>query len=232
MGPTLWSASLDVFGHTNPRAFYAQGFDLGSHLDMLHESPYCMGIEWAAEEAYWVFEGHTNSVALVDFRKDHGPGYDDHSDGVTLRFAKGELQRVPGIPSHMAYDQENAELFIADTGNGRIAILDLTVGGEELLPQPVKEPGTMLLEVRDGAPLKTLPGSELLEAPSGLTLVGDLLYVSDAATGRIAAFSRKGGLIDWLDTGAPGLMGLTMGPDGALYVVHGPANLLVRLEAR
>jgi hypothetical protein len=32
-------------------------FTLGSHLDMLHESPIGMGIAWEQRNAYWVFDG-------------------------------------------------------------------------------------------------------------------------------------------------------------------------------
>jgi len=233
MGPTLWSASQEVFGLSNPDAVRFLGFDLGSHLDMLHESPYCMGIEWAGAEAYWVFEGLTNSVALVDFREDHGPGFDDHSDGQTFRYAVGELKRVPGVPSHMVYDEESGLLYIADTGNQRIAVLDTKVGGAEGVRLPVKEPGTLLVELSDSAPLVTLPGTEgLLGAPSGLAFHEGLLYVTDAASGLIVAFNLKGEVVDWLETGAPGLFGLTFNEQGELYVVHGPEHLVVKIAAR
>ncbi|MEE2645367.1 MAG: hypothetical protein VYD19_10575 [Myxococcota bacterium] len=65
-----------------------------------------------------------------------------------------------------------------------------------------------------------------------MALFEGLLYVADAATGRIAAFSPEGGLVDWLDTGAPGIMGITVSPEGELYLVHGPENLLVKIRAR
>lgn len=233
MGPTLWPADLDIFGRSNPSAIDFVGHDLGSHLDMLHESPYCMGIEWAGEQAFWVFEGLTNSIALVDFKMDHGPGYDDHSDGVTLRYALGDVMRMPGIPSHMAYDQETGFLYIADTGNRRIGVLDTSVGGKEGLRLPVKEPRTVLVELTDSAEVVSLPGTEdLLGAPSGITMHEGLLYVTDAASGYIVAFNPRGQIVDWLDTGAPGLFGLTFDPEGNLYVVHGPENLVVKISPR
>ena len=233
MGPTLWSADLDVFGFSNRDAVNFVGYDLGSHLDMLHESPYCVGIEWAGDQAYWVFEGYTNSVALVDFRVDHGPGFDDHSDGVTLRYAQGDVQRVPGIPSHMAYDAEAGLLYIADTGNQRVGVLDVKVGGQEGVRLPVKEPQTVLVELTDSARVESLPGTEgLLVAPSGMALHEGLLYVTDAGSGYIVAFTPSGEVVDWLDTGAPGLFGLTFNDAGELYVVHGPENLLVKISAR
>lgn len=231
MGPTLWPADLDVFGLSNRDAVKFVGYDLGSHLDMLHESPYCVGIEWAGDQAYWVFEGYTNSVALVDFRVDHGPGYDDHSDGVTMRYAQGDVQRVPGIPSHMAYDAEAGLLYIADTGNRRVGVLDVKVGGQEGVRLPVKEPQTVLVELTDSARVKSLEGTDgLLVAPSGIALHDGLLYVTDAGSGYIVAFTLTGEIVDWLDTGAPGLFGLTFDEAGDMYVVHGPESLLVKIS--
>jgi hypothetical protein len=231
MGPTLWDANLNIFGKTNPDAVRYQGFDLGSHLDMLHESPYCMGIAWAWDEAYWVFEGLTNSIALVDFRADHGPGFDDHSDGVTLRYAPGQIKRVPGIPSHLAYDDQRGILVIADTGNQRIGLLNVKQGGEDLVRQAVKEPGTLLLDVMDGADIVSLPNTEgLLAAPSGIALHDDLIYVSDAQSGVIVALTWEGEIVDWLHTNAPGVFGLEFDQNGHLYLAHGPQNLVVKIS--
>lgn len=233
MGPTLWPSDLNIFGATNPNAVDFLGFDLGSHLDMLHESPYCMGIEWAGDQAYWVFEGYTNSIALVDFRIDHGPGFDDHSDGVTMRYAQGDVRRVPGIPSHMVFDAETGLLYIADTGNRRIGVLDVKIGGEEGIRLPVKEPRTVLVELTDSGRVESLPGTDnLLVAPSGIALHDGLLYVTDAGSGYLVAFNLNGEVVDWLDTGAPGLFGLTFDQNGQLYVVHGPENLLVKISPR
>lgn len=231
MGPTLWPSDRNLFGETNPEAVNFLGFDLGSHLDMLHESPYCMGIEWAGSESYWVFEGLTNSIALYDFREDHGPGFDDHSDGIMMRYAKGQVLRIPGIPSHMAYDDEMGLLYIADTGNRRIGVLDAKTGGGEGVRLPVKEPGTILVELSDSADIYSLPGTDgLLNAPSGIAIREGIIYVTDAANGYIVALNREGEVIDWLNTGAPGLFGLTFDAEGNLYVVHGPENLVVKIS--
>ena len=44
MGPTLWLADLDIFAKVNQD--YPGNGKEGSHIDMLHESPLCMGIAW------------------------------------------------------------------------------------------------------------------------------------------------------------------------------------------
>src|SRR5690606_511497 len=92
MGPALWSADFAVYAVENP-------IGLGSHLDMLHESPLCMGMAWVEENKYWVFDGYNSALVFYDFQEDHGPGYDDHSDGIIHRYAEDEVKREPNVPS-------------------------------------------------------------------------------------------------------------------------------------
>ncbi len=237
MGPALWSADPLIYGRTNPDAVEFVGADLGSHLDMLHESPLCMGIEWERANVYWIFEGLTNSLMRADFASDHGPGYDDHSDGEMWRFAVGEVQRVPDVPSHLLLDPDTGLLYVADTGNGRVVTLDTTVGGDDTERLPVTEPGTQLWRVNDHADLEVFGATDTeLTHPSGLARGPDgLLYVTDNATSRIWAYHPDGTVADWLDTGLPtgALMGLTFHPQtGDLYFVDARADHLLRLKAQ
>lgn len=232
MGPSLWPSDLEVYARTNPDAVAFLGFDLGSHLDMQHESPLCMGIAWERDNIYWVFEGMTGSIARNDFGEDHGPGFDDHSDGVVIRFATGEFSRVPDVPSHLVYDQESGLLYIADTGNARVAMLDTRTGqpGSQL---PVVEPGTVLRSATGYDPIATVFEDDALVAPSGLAKHGDVLFVGDNATGRIWGVSATdGAVIDYLDTGieAGGLMGIEVGPEGDLWVTDAVANRVLRIS--
>ena len=134
MGPSLWSADPDIFASTNPAAvnylsnLYGFYVDLGSHLDMLHESPLCMGIAWETDNVYWVFDGSDGSIVRYDFAEDHDVGYDDHSDGIIARYVTGRVSRVADVPSHLVYDDSSGLLYIADTGNNRVAVLDTTSG--------------------------------------------------------------------------------------------------------
>src|SRR5690606_35478965 len=93
MGPTLWSSDLTVFAKMNPNG-------LGSHLDMLHNSPLCIGIAHESANRYWVVNGTTGGIDRYDFAVDDGIGNDDHSDGLTWRYAAGTMKRVEGVPSH------------------------------------------------------------------------------------------------------------------------------------
>lgn len=234
MGPTLWSSDLEVFGSSNPEAveylsdLYGFPVDLGSHLDMQHESPLCMGIAWERDNRYWVFDGQEGSIDMVDFHEDHGVGWDDHSDGETATYVAGELARVEDVPSHLALDPATGLLYIADTGNGRIAVLDTASGtrGDDLR---LTEPGTQHYEM-DGAELWTLV--EGLDQPSGLYLHDGVLYLTEHGAGMIRAYDLDGTELDALDPGleAGALMGLTVrGPDD-LWLVDAVADQVLRLQ--
>jgi hypothetical protein len=50
--------------------------NLGSHLDMLHSTPFCRGIASAGEgKQYFVFNSFNKSIDFYDFRPDHGIGF-------------------------------------------------------------------------------------------------------------------------------------------------------------
>jgi hypothetical protein len=224
MGPVLWSSDLSIFAKKNPEG-------LGSHLDMLHDSPLCMGIAWQEANQYWTVNGESGSIVWYDFHQDHGVGLDDHSDGASLEYVHGQLQYAAGIPSHLVYRAEDAILYIADTGHGRIAKLDTKSGtkGKKLPTKELQKGGYFQV---DGAVLTDVVSPGLLVAPSGLELHDDLLFVTDDATGRIAAFTLAGEKKNELDTqlGDGALAGMTFGPDGKIYFVDMKGNRVVRVD--
>jgi len=238
MGPTLWSTDFDIFGETNPAAvdyltrLYGMQTDLGSHLDMLHETPLCMGIAWQYENAYWAFNGLKGSIDRNNFHLDHGPGFDDHSDGTIYRYGEGQFSRVPDVPSHMKYDHNDHLLYIADTGNNAIKVLDI-VAGEPVDRLPVQEYGTAHYAI-EGEDIQTLiDGSEYgMEMPSGLTIVEDVLLVTDNATSTIFAFTLEGDLIDMLETDFPSgaLMGIYATSLEDIWLVNAVDNEVWRLQ--
>jgi DNA-binding beta-propeller fold protein YncE len=235
MGPALWSSDWDVYAKSNPEAVAAIGYDLGSHLDMLHESPLCMGIAWEANNVYWTFDGMTGSISRYDFQADHGPGYDDHSDGIISRYVEGQVARVADVPSHLVLDHETRLLYIADTGNARIAVLDTTQGTRDRVLF-AKEPGTDLHTMKDVSTttLVDAAGGELM-LPSGIALFGELLFVTDNATSRITAFSKTtGARVDYLDLGIPAgsLMGIELDASGNIFVVDAVAGRVLKISAK
>lgn len=225
MGPTLWSSDLSVFAKKNP-------YGEGSHLDMLHCSPNCMGIAHQEANVYWAFGGLYNDIVKYDFRDDHGIGQTDHSDGSAYAYATGKVKYLPGVPSHLAYRASDAMLFIADSGNARIAKLD-TRSGALGVKLPTAEPMMTRRRV-DGATLTdAVPASsKLVTAPSGIELRGSYLYVTDHATSRISAFTDAGARVNWLETGLPAksLAGMAFGADGRVYFVDMLGHRVLRIE--
>lgn len=225
MGPALFTTDLNVFAKATPGG-------LGSHIDMLHNSPFCRGIAHEAGRIYWAFNAHDSSIDRYDFGLDHGPGNDDHSDGTIRRYAYGLVKGAEDdTVSHVAFDAATKKLYIADTGNKRIVALDTTRGtlGNPLerRNEPLKEDGYM-----DGTAVEVVVAPGTLEAPAGLELHEGLLFVSDAKTSKIHAFDTKGALVRSLDTGlAPGsLAGMTFGPDGHLWLVDRKSGKVYRVD--
>jgi hypothetical protein len=225
-GPVLWSADLSIFGATPP----ADSPTDSTHIDMLHESPYCMGVAHDHDNVYWAFNGDAGSIDRYDFHAPHEPGGDDHSDGELERYATGEVLRVPEVPSHLVFDPSSSLLYVADSGHGRIVALDTTSGtpdGDVTTYDPivihVSMTGTKLHDV-------VAPGR--LGVPSGLTLYQGVLFVTDAATSHIVAFDLAGHLLADLDTGllAGALGGITIGPDGHAYVADASNRQVFRID--
>jgi sugar lactone lactonase YvrE len=229
MGPTLWPGA---------RAKFKEGTRLaGIHLDMLHHSPSSAGIAAGLDEAhreYWVFNGSEGSIDRYFFNEPHPPGDNDHKDGLTYRYATGELARRPGVPAHLALDRATGDLYIADTGNGRIARLSA----------PTSTDGSRIIDVggpKEG-PLHLMPDTDVEtvvapgagpRAPSGLVLQDGTLWVGDYATGRIHVFRLDGTQVRVIDSrlGANSLTGIALGPGGWIYALDSRRNQLVRLRA-
>lgn len=238
MGPTLWSADHAIFGESNPDAveylsdLWDTFVDLGSHLDMLHESPNCMGIAWETENVYWVYDGLNETIARYDFVEDHHIGFDDHSDGIIGKVGELSVSRLEDVPSHMEIDHETGMLYAVDTGNNRVLVLDTQTGdkGDAL---PTVERGTDH-HVLDNVVYSTfIDGNEVdgMVAPSGLDIVDGHILLTDFETGRILAFDMDGQLVDWVDTGrADGIMGIEARSLDDIWFVDGAADELVRIQ--
>lgn len=215
MGPALWPGDLDLFAEVNqvPQS-------LGSHIDMLHESPLCMGIAHETANRYWVFDGRNGDLVWYDFEVPHGYGEDDHSDGRVRRYDV-PLARVPDVPGHLEMDADGVGVFVADTGTGRVLRVDPSTAqeSEELdwIAEPLGE-----YTAYTGATVRELVTG--LGEPSGLARVDDRLYVSDHATGDVIAFDAgTGEELGRVQVGA-GVMGLAIGPDGRIWFVNGETD--------
>jgi hypothetical protein len=210
-GPALWSSDPNIFG-VEPKA--GQN---GTHLDMMHATPYCMGIAWEADNVYWAVNGAAGSLDRYDFHAPHQIGGEDHSDGEVYRYAAGVFQRVPEVPSHAAFDAERQLVYLADTGNARVLSVDPSTAervGDIMTYEELHGSGEM-----GGATVTELIPPGVLELPSGLALANDRLFVTDNATSRIYVFDTDGKQLESLDTGLPAgsLAGITLGPDQKVY---------------
>jgi hypothetical protein len=224
MGPALWPADLEIYAEVNQNPW---GSLLGSHLDMLHQSPFCMGMVWDSGNAYWVFDGKNNGLVYYDFADDHGPGGDDHSDGIVRRYSDVEPTRIENVPGHMALNHDTGELFIANTGAGEVLWVD-TTSGEDNGSLPLSMEYLDEFTEYSGTDFQVF--SDDFEEPSGVWLHGDVLFVSDHATGEIVALDMDGAEIERIETGATEIMGITVGPEGHLWYVDAGEDELIRVD--
>ncbi len=225
MGPTLWSSDPAIFG-VKP-----QPDQNGTHLDMLHNTPFGMGIAHERDNVYWVFNGQLGSLDRYDFHEPHVIGGEDHSDGEMARYVEGELLRVAELPSHLILDKQNRLLYAVDPGHERVVRLDIDSGvenGEVPTYDPIVRHARM-----DGAALEELVPPGTLKRPSGIALGGGVVFVSDNATNRIYAFDTSGNLLRSASVELPeqSLGGITLGPDGRLYLADLKNGASYRLNA-
>lgn len=217
MGPTLWPADLDVFARVNQAYPKPPGGKEGSHIDMLHESPLCVGIAHEADNVYWVFDGLHGHLVRYDFQDNHGPGGSDHSDGIVRRYVEAEVTRVEHITGQLAFDPETHSLFAADTGGGRITRLDTRSGVARPTQTPIPMETLREYSQVEGARYDVIASD--FAHPSGLVLHDGLLYVAEHDTGDIVTLDRCGNEIERRTTDARSIMGLTVSPAGELYFV-------------
>ena len=202
---------------------------------MLHNSPNGMGIAWEEDNTYWVFDGWHGSLTRYAFNMDHGLGGSDHSDGEILRYVEGEVSRVEGVPSHMEVDHAEQALYVSDTGNNRVAVLDINSGtmGPSVGPN---YDGLRVMNAMMGATLRTVvDGSQWnMAGPSGLALHNDMIFVTDNGSSRVYAFDKQGELIDWLATGVRfgALMGIEIDDQGRILLVNALDNSIMRISPK
>ena len=225
IGPTLWTSDFDIY--TQPSG------ENGSHMDMLHATPWCMGIAHESGNTYWTFNGEAGSLDRYNFNMDHGPGMHDHSDGQIWRYAAGEVARVPNVPSHMAFDRTTKDLYVVDSGNNRVVRLDTLSGTETVDDGPGYEPLANFWVV-EGAELVELVPPGVMEMPSGLAVHDGVIYVSDTDTSKIHAFDKEGTLLRSLDTGLPAgtLAGMDVSPAGVLYLSNMQTGEIYRIDPK
>ena len=224
MGPTLWSTDLSIYAAVNQ----AWGSVLqGSHLDMLHQSPLCMGVAHDSANVYWVTDGHNGDVVRYDFVEDHGPGGHDHSDGIVRRYSDASFTRVADVPGHLVLDSDTGWLYYADTGEGEVKRLDTLTGESAAMLQPW---GEFLQEYTEwqNATVETFASD--LGAPSGIALHEGRLFVTDYDSGEIIAYDvESGDELGRIQTDATGITGLDISSAGEIYFADMDAEEVIRV---
>jgi len=215
------------------------------HVDMLHESPLCMGLVhdnaavWTAangqqyRNVYWAIGGGHSQLVRFDFESDHGPGSMDHSLASVRRYTGLKTTRVAGVPSHMVLDEAARLLYLADTGADRVVIVHTDTGrytrdaklntsdfaAYRVYSSPL---ASFNYSVWDGLEYATFAK---VPSPSGMALSPTTLYVGSYSEGAIYAFERSTGrLASVIPSAAPpnALLGLVLettahGAEGSLY---------------
>lgn len=226
-GPSLWSS--------DPLIYAQPSGGNGSHIDMLHESPQAMGIASEADNKFWVFDSYNNDIVSYDFKADHGPGNDDHSDGIIHRYKGMAVERInEHIVCHLVYDHTSGWLYFVDGGNQRILRLDTKSGIAGGTPAfGPHEPLAEYINIT-GATWETVVDSGSgLNQPAGIDLLGDHLIVSDYFNGDIIIYDIShlpATELARIPTGSAGVMGLVVGPDGRIWYVNATNNTVMRIE--
>jgi len=262
MGPTLFDAS-DALLKRADGASCTIDDRLGSepcylaHIDMLHESPVCVGITHDAasrspyDNVYWAvgtrfepteaaYSSDKLTLLRYDFEKPHGVGVLDHSQANVRRYHDVEVTRRAGVPGHLHADADSNALYVADVGGSRILAIDRRSGefnrfaradqGGEFLQWSASEPRFEYSVYHCMQHKVFAPVS----APSGLAGTRHHLFVSDHDSGEIIALEKGTGReVARIDTGSgKGLMGLTIDPsDGSLWFVNSRTSEVGRVAA-
>jgi len=225
-GPTLWSSDPAIYAVENPGN--------GSHIDMLHESPYSQGVAWERKNCFWIFDGFSNDIVRYDFVNDHNPGNDDHSDAIIRRFADEEVLKDPQgvVPSHIEMDADKTWLYVVDNGNRRVIRINTLTGGPGPAPEFAQTEPLAEYSTVTGYTWETVVSTNLLK-PCGIALMGNRMLISDFETGDIVIYdisSLPATEVERIETPALGITGIVIGPDGKIFYTDFTGNAVVRVE--
>ena len=224
-GPTLWSGDLSIYAVVgNPPTKETNG----SHLDMVHQSPYTMGIAHEVDNAYWLFDGYNGNLIRYDFKLPHVPGGHYHGDAQLFRHTDVKLKKsIDDLPSHMVLDKKSGWLYIAETENSRILRFNINSGdfARDLTPAH-NEPLAKYAEYNNSQ--WEVFYDKDLSKPVGIEISENRLFVSDYETGEIIAFDTMGKEeIERIQTGSNGILGLAVDNNKRIWFVNELNNNVV-----
>lgn len=219
-GPTLWPGDMSIYGIVGKPSSQTVN---GSHLSMVHQTPYGKGIAFEKDNIYWVMDGYEGLIKRYDFGDPHEPGGSDHSGGSARVFNDFTFTRHTTLPSHIVIDKARKYLYGCDPMGKRIFRIDITTGS--LVGNRTKvnnEPMTGYYTY-NGLQSTTLIDTGLT-APVGIDIFNDRLIVTDNGRAEIIIYDissniKEVGRIKLKYTATPDVMGIKVGPDGKLYFV-------------
>ncbi len=230
MGPTLWSSDTAVFASR----YQSDDRFLASHLDMLHQSPYDLGIAHDSANVYWVLDAKYPGISRYDFRDPHEVGGTDHRDGIIRRYVETSITPGErGRPAHIALDKRTGYLYYIDPGKGDVHCLDTRTGR---VKDTLRMPPSSAENLEE---FTSVVGAEFwtvvrgLSRPIGIEVVGKRLLVGDEQTGRIQVYTIDGKTVTpmgYIQTTALSLHGITVSPDGRIWYVDKKAGTVCRLD--
>lgn len=210
-GPTLWSSDPEIYAQPSGGN--------GSHLDMLHGSPFSMGIAHEIDNVFWVYDDWNKDIVRYDFVEDHGPGNDYHGDATVRRFGNIGIDADGNIPNHMILHKETGWLYFVDNGNDRVVRLDINTGNASPLAE-INEP------LAEHSNMSGFTSEVIIDAgldqPCGIEIFENRLLVGDYANGDIVVYDMDNNFAELgrIPTGAFGLTGIKVGPDGNIWCTN------------
>jgi hypothetical protein len=224
-GPTLWSSDPEIYAQPSGGN--------GSHIDMLHQSPFSQGIAWERDNAFWLMDGYSGDVVRYDFVDDHNPGNDDHSDATIRRYADVTVGRDPQgiVPSHLELDEAKTWLYVVDHANDRVIRININTGVSGPAPQMPQTEVVEEYSTITGYTWETVVNTGL-DKPCGIIVKGNRMFVSDYGTNEIIAYdisSMPAIELNRIETPAQGIMGIALAPDGKICYVDHLRNEVVKI---
>lgn len=232
MGPTLWSSDTAIFASRNQ---FQPGY-LGSHLDMLHQNPYNLGIAHETASKYWVSDARYNSISSYDFQNPHEVGGTDHRDGIIYRYV--DVTITPGaygIPAHLVKDKNSNWLYFIDGGAKLVKRLDITSGTEgETLEMPnFSGEWVQSFKSKLGGTVELVVPADSA-TPVGIDCRDGILYVSYYETGDIKLFDINNNFveIETIHTNSPGIMGITVNKLGDIWAANHDSSSVLKISRK
>jgi DNA-binding beta-propeller fold protein YncE len=220
-GPTLWPGDLSIYGIVGNPSTQTEN---GSHLSMIHQTPYGKGIAFEKINVYWVLDGYEGNIKRYDFGNPHQPGGDDHSGGGVQVYPEFKFTRHSSLPGHLDIDGAKKYLYGCDPLGKRVFRINITTGSSSGTRTKINGESLGLGYVNYTGITKTDTLIKNLGTPVGIDVYGDRLIVSDNLTDEIIIYNISNnysevGRIKLKYITSPDPMGVKVGPDGKIYFV-------------